>query len=158
MRQRRVSACAAALLLLNLQAGCSTYRPVLLSNVAPGEAIRVHFPSTAPVFAARHETGSVSPIEVLAVRVIRGKFISAADDSVRLGAVVRLSSPHVRYGESYRFASFERVDAWDPVEVRRFSAERTGLVIGGAALAVYLVRAALLSISFPVKGMTGVGY
>jgi hypothetical protein len=74
MRKRRLSSTAAVLLMLHLQAACSSHREVPLSSIAPRSDVQVRFPTPANVMIGYHETDPVRRSLIPQVRAIDGRF------------------------------------------------------------------------------------
>lgn len=128
------------LCLLALQTGCSAYHSTSRYSVLPGSDVRVRFASPAPVIVEYDEPDSVRHFEIPQARAVEGKVTAMARDTIRLSPVWTLQAPQIRSDHAFPAAAVV-VSESTAIAVRRFSPERTTLLILVLGAAVYAVAA-----------------
>ena len=124
-----------AALLLPLQTACTVCQGASPSSLAPGSDVRVRFPSPAPVVIVPEQEDSVQHTEIFRSRAVEGRFVSIVGDTMRLRPVSMLDDLAI---ETFASASFP-LSTEMRVAVRRFSPERTGLLLLGLGVVTYAV-------------------
>ena len=138
----------AALLLLPLHTACTAYQAASPSNIAPGSDVRVLFPSPAPVVMGYPEADSVRHAEIPRTRAVEGGFLSIVGDTMRLRPVWVLDAHAI---ETFASASFP-LSTETRVAVRRFSPERTALLLLALGGVTYVIAS---SSSWEMDGASG---
>lgn len=126
MKTRTLRAIATACLTTFAATGCYSYEPIRIEQVAPGAIARAR--------VDQDEARRISEVIGRDDRLLEGEVLQADNSRLLLAVPMTAASPGLATRTFHQRVEVPRASILE-VEVRRFDALKTALVIGGAALA-----------------------